>query len=117
MKLEQIKGPFSIKSSHTFKAGAGNSYVHIGIQIPKRQPIAYSAYRAFNDGNEDIILFPLIPDYDVTIPTSESEFSYKVNETGILELDGNFGSKLKFTFEKSMPPETIIDVIYKDEEE
>lgn len=117
MKLEQIKGPFSIKSSHTFKVDAGNSYVHIGIQIPKRQPIAYSEYRALNEGKEDIILFPQIPDYDVTITTNESEFSYKVNETGILELDGNFGSKLKFTFEKSMPPETIIDVIYKDEEE
>lgn len=117
MKLEQIKGPFSIKSSHTFKAGAGNSYVHIGIQIPKRQPIAYSEYRALNEGKDDIILFPQIPDYDVTITTNESEFSYKVNETGILELDGNFGSKLKFTFEKSMPPETIVDVIYKDEEE
>ena len=117
MKLEQIKGPFSIKSSHIFKAGAGNSYVHIGIQIPKRQPIAYSEYRALNEGKEDIILFPQIPDYDVTITTNESEFSYKVNETGILELDGNFGSKLKFTFEKSMPPETIVDVIYKDEEE
>lgn len=117
MKLEQIKGPFSTKSSHTFKAGAGNSYVHIGIQIPKRQPIAYSEYRALNEGKEDIILFPQIPDYDVTITTNESEFSYKVNETGILELDGNFGSKLKFTFEKSMPPETIVDVIYKDKEE
>lgn len=117
MKLEQIKGPFSIKSSHTFKAGAGNSYVHIGIQIPKRQPIAYSEYRALNEGKNDNILFPQIPDYDVTITTNESEFSYKVNEIGILELDGNFGSKLKFTFEKSMPPETIVDVIYKDKEE
>ena len=117
MKLEQIKGPFSVKSNHTFNAGAGNSYVHIGIQIPKRQPIAYSEYRALNEGKEDIILVPQIPDYDITITTNESEFSYKVNETGILELDGNFGSKLKFTFEKSMPPETIVDVIYRDANE
>ena len=90
MKLEQIKGPFSVKSNHTFMAGAGNSYVHIGIQIPKRQPIAYSEYRALNEGKEEIILFPQIPDYDITITTNESEFSYKINETGILELDGNF---------------------------
>ena len=117
MKLEQIKGPFSIKSSHTSNAGARNSYVHIGIQIPQRQPIAYSEYRALNEGKEELLLFPQIPDYDITITTNQSEFSYKLNETGILEFDGNFGSKLKFTFEKSMPPETIVDVIYKDANE
>ena len=70
MKLEQIKGPFSVKSSHTFNADAGNSYVHIGIQIPKRQPIAYSEYRALNEGKEEIVLFPQIPDYDITITTN-----------------------------------------------
>lgn len=117
MVLQQIKGPFSIKSSKTFSAGVGNSYVHIGIQIPKRQPIAYSEYRALYEGKEDIVLFPQIPDYDITITTSETEFSYKINETGILELDGNFGSKLKFTFEKTMPPETIVDVVYREQEE
>ena len=70
----------------------------------------YISVFRFQSGNRLLIL-------NITITTNESEFSYKVNETGILELDGNFGSKLKFTFEKSMPPETIVDVIYKDANE
>ena len=70
-----------------------------------------------NEGKEELLLFPQIPDYDITITTNESEFSYKVNETGILEFDGNFGPRLKITFEKSMPPETIVYVIYKDANE
>lgn len=119
MFLQQIKGPFVVKSSYNFNAGSGNSYVHIGIQIPKRQPIAYSEYRWIRDENNknDLVLFPYKPDYDITITTNESECSYKINETGVLEFDGNFGSKLKITFEKNMPPETTVDVMYKTAEE
>ena len=41
MKLIQYKGPFQIGDTISVKAQQNYKYVHIGIQIPNRQPIAY----------------------------------------------------------------------------
>ena len=41
MILEQKKGPFSEGASFRVGAVDGRGYVHIGIQIPKSQPIEY----------------------------------------------------------------------------
>ena len=41
MILEQKRGPFSEGASFRVGAVDGRGYVHIGIQIPKSQPIEY----------------------------------------------------------------------------
>jgi hypothetical protein len=119
MKVEQIKGPFSANATKTFGATDNRTYKHLGIQIPKRQPIAYNSYRALSEGKAS----SPVPKHsetlsgllDVDIETTNSAYSYKINEKNCLEFDGNLGNEVKITFLRDMPPETIIDLIYEPE--
>nr|DAO69227.1 MAG TPA: hypothetical protein [Caudoviricetes sp.] len=97
MKLIQQKGPFSAGCS--FKVGgSANEYVHIGIQIPKKSPIA-------------IIKTELPPDVKITTNTGISTFC--VPDTGILEFDSNVGTSVTVNILKDLPQETIIDLVCK----
>lgn len=103
MKLEQKKGPFSAGSSFRVGATDARQYVHIGIQITKRQPIRY-------------ITDSVVP-ADIRITTNEGESEYRINDTGILEFDGNVGNTVTVTFLRDLPMETIIDIVYRPEGE
>lgn len=117
MILEQIKGPFTAGQSKTFGGSAGRNYIRIGIQVPDRQPIGYSEKRAYLEKKKNVPLVEGHPDIDVTITAYDVDHSYSINECGILELDGNFGSSLKVTFNRNLPQGSIIDVLYKEEGE
>lgn len=101
MRLEQKKGPFSAGSRFRVGAVDAREYVHIGIQIPYRQPIAY-----YKESSVDA---------DIKIATNEGESEYKINECGILEFDGAIGNSVTITFLKNLPTETIVDIVYRPE--
>ena len=102
MILEQKKGPFSEGASFRVGAVDGRGYVHIGVQIPKSQPIEY--------------INSVVPT-DVLIETENSAKEYKVNKTGILEFDANVGNSVKITILRDLPAESIIDLVYRPEGE
>lgn len=99
MELVQYNGPFNSGDEIKTEVRYDYTVVHIGIQIPKRQPIAAWKSKEYSP--------------DLTINGNP----YAVNENGILEFDGT--SEISFTvkFNKTLPPETILDVIYKSTEE
>lgn len=51
---------------------------------------------------------------DVLIETDRGSSNFFINRAGILEFDCNTGSKVKVTFLKNMPPETIVDVVFEE---
>jgi hypothetical protein len=128
MKVEQIKGPFSAGAYKMFGGTDGRIYTHIGIQVPKRQPLGYTTFRAIDEGlSSDSIpelVEPIVPSKycDVTIifgseSDSKSSYDYKISEKGILEFDGSFTNGITVKFLRALPPETIIDIAYKEEGE
>lgn len=97
MKLLQLTGPFSAGQSISIPAQSTYEYIHIGIQIPERQPIQYWKKS-------------LQP--DVTI----NGVSYRVNDNGILEFDGLAELAWVIKFEKDLPMTAIIDILYRTQE-
>lgn len=98
MKIKQLTGPFYAGQVITIPASIDYIYVHIGIQIPKRQPIEYI--------KEDI-------KPDLTI----NGITYKINTNHILEFDGLAELAWIIEFNKDLPMETIIDIVYREETE
>lgn len=123
MELEQKKGPFSAGSSFRVGGTDGRGYVHIGVQIPKSQPIAGLGYcNSIKNGHIhssylgepiDISKGASIP--DIRIETSSGIKDYKINATGILEFDAEVGNSVKITILRDLPAESIIDLVYKPE--
>lgn len=110
MKLIQYKGPFTAGDVITIPAEYDTTYVHIGIQIPNRQPIAY--YHNPEDTSE---AYP----YSADIELGEADggtIGYAVNEKGILEFDELAQNSWRIRFLKDVPMETIIDILYSEEE-
>lgn len=99
MKIVQYNGPFKAGDTITIPAEYDCSYIHIGIQIPKRQPIAYTKETAAT------------PDLEIGEMDGGS-VSYRVNETGILEFDDLAQNSWRIRFLKDVPKETIIDIMY-----
>lgn len=94
MKLIQYTGPFTAGQTITIPAQIDYSYVHIGIQIPKRQPIA------------------LITNAALPIDLTFNGVGYRVNETGILEFDETTENAIDIKIERDLPWESIIDIAY-----
>ena len=94
MKLIQYTGPFSAGQTITIPAQIDYSYVHIGIQIPKRQPIA------------------LITGTALPIDITFNGVGYRVNETGILEFDETTETTIDIKIERDLPWESTIDIAY-----
>lgn len=94
MKLIQYTGPFSAGQTISIPAQQDYSYVHIGIQIPKRQPIA------------------LITESAVPIDITFNGVGYRVNDTGILEFDETAETSIEIKIERDLPWESIIDIGY-----
>ena len=94
MKLIQYTGPFSAGQTITIPAQADYSYVHIGIQIPKRQPTA------------------LITETALPVDITFNGIGYRVNDTGILEFDETTETTIDIKIERDLPWESIIDIAY-----
>jgi len=94
LKLIQYTGPFSAGQTITIPAQIDYSYVHIGIQIPKRQPIA------------------LITETALPIDITFNGVGYRVNETGILEFDETTETTIDIKIERDLPWESTIDIAY-----
>ena len=94
MKLIQYTGPFTAGQTITISPQQNYSYVHIGIQIPERQPIAYVTDTALT---EDIEL---------------NGIGYRINDKGILEFDELAETGIEISIKKNLPWESIIDIMY-----
>lgn len=94
MKLIQYTGPFSAGQTITIPAQIDYSYVHIGIQIPKRQPIH------------------LITETALPIDLTFNDVGYRINESGILEFDKTTETAINIKIERDLPWESIIDIAY-----
>lgn len=94
MKLIQYTGPFVAGETINIPAEIDQTYTHIGIQVPHREPMIN-------------LMGKMIP-LDLQINGKE----YRINDTGILEFDDT--SELSFTikFLRDMPMETTIEVSY-----
>lgn len=104
MKLEQIKGPFSANDTKTF-AETDAQYVHVGVQMPKASPIG----TVVRNGSNEAAMTEGVKSADIEI----NGHGFAVNETGILEFDGELSDgQVKVTFKKALPAETIIDILY-----
>lgn len=104
MKMVQYKGPFTAGDVITIPPDYGYTYVHIGIQIPFRQPIAY-----LTDG-------PMTPDLEMG-ESDGGTVGYALNEKGILEFDELAQNSWRIRFLKDVPMETIIDIAYEEDGE
>lgn len=94
MKLIQYTGPFSAGQTITIPAQTDYTYVHIGFQIPKRQPVE------------------LINTVALPIDFTLNNVSYRVNNTGILEFDKTTETSINIKIERDLPWESIIDIAY-----
>lgn len=110
MDLVQIKGPFSRNQRITIPAEPGYTYVHIGIQIPKRQPLAVPVTRVSNNG-KTTTWTGAWRESRANISVTINDMQYQVNASDILEFDGLSEVTWTIQFNQAMPPETIIDVV------
>lgn len=94
MELIQYTGPFTAGQTITIPAQTSYTYVHIGIQIPKRQPIELIDTKAL--------------DVDITL----NDIGYRVNEKGILEFDQTNETDINIEIARDLPWESIIDIMY-----
>lgn len=97
MKLRQYVGPFAANDNITVAADASYRYIHIGIQIPYREPIAIApTTRALAT--------------DLTINGTH----YRVNDKCILEFDDMRETSFDISFDRDLPWGSIIDIAYEN---
>lgn len=106
LKIVQYRGPFTTSDRITIDPEYDRTWVHIGIQIPERQPIAYTYYTQA----------PPQPDLSIG-ELDGGTISYRVNDTGILEFEEIAQNSWQIRFNRDLPVETIIDIQYQDVEE
>lgn len=73
---------------------------------------------AIQDVYENKAVYTNILEPDVLIKLGENSSSnYYINRSGILEFDckTDIGNSITIQFLKAMPPETIVDIIYKED--
>lgn len=93
-KLLQFRGPFMQGQKISVPARLGYEYVHIGIQIIRREPMYFNR------------------EQNVAPDISINGIKYVVPFTETLQFDGLAELKWNIEFLKEMPPETIIDIAY-----
>ena len=112
MKIVQLKGPFKEGQRIQITPQYGYTYVHIGIQIAQWEK-GYYPDREENF-EEQISYGEKSSPLDTKI--SVNGVYYHINQTGILEFDGLAETDWTITCLTALPPEAIIDVVYKEEE-
>lgn len=132
MKLYQYRGPFKANDTITIKSRLGYEYVHIGIQIPDKQPIARQKWVRPDGISEDtshkeaMEQNPLNEIEDFKAEGWESFQSasqtdieingtkYRLSASDILEFDDISVSSWDITMLRDLPWGTIIDIIYEE---
>ena len=98
MKLVQYSGPFNANETITIPAEYGTTYVHIGVQVPYRYPIAHTDERL---------------SADLEIGSSSADYkSFRINDRGILEFEDITNASMHVKFLKNLPMESIVDIAY-----
>lgn len=131
MKLYQYRGPFKEKDTITIQSRLGYEYIHIGIQIPDKQPIAHQPW-VRPEGIEDLThkeameknhvneiedmrsegweSFQSASRVDIDINGTE----YRLSVSDILEFDDISVSSWEITVLRDLPWGTIIDIVYEE---
>ncbi len=131
MKLYQYRGPFKEKDTITIQSRLGYEYVHIGIQIPDKQPIARQPW-ARSQGTDGLThkeameknhineiedmraegweSFQSASKVDIDINGTE----YRLSASDILEFDDINISSWEITVLRDLPWGTIIDIVYEE---
>ena len=131
MKLYQYRGPFKEKDTITIQSRLGYEYIHIGIQIPDKQPIAHQPW-VRPEGIEDLThkeamennhvneiedmrsegwkSFQSASRVDIDINGTE----YRLSASDILEFDDISVSSWEITVLRDLPWGTIIDIVYEE---
>lgn len=110
MKLQQYKGPFASGDRIRIPAQTGYNYVHIGIQVPKRQPITVPVTRLSNDNKTTTETGSYRPSYP-NVCLSINGQTYQINSSDVLEFDGLSEIEWDIQFLTNFPAETIIDIV------
>lgn len=106
MKVKQITGPFTKGQTITISPERGDDlFVHVGVQVPERWPI--------KDWGRESEYSPVFAIRGVTETFAVLEHKFAINEPGVLEFDGLAEEELELTALIDLPPETIIDVVYR----
>ena len=122
MDLIQYKGPFYRNQVIEVPAEPGYTYVHIGIQVPKRQPIGVPVTRVSEDGKTTTETGEWRPfnHGSATSPSYGQEpivqingEQYQLSQADILEFDGLSEVSWTIRFLKTLPAESIIDIVRK----
>lgn len=98
MKIIQYTGPFSSGQTIYIAPTVNYTYVHIGIQIPQRQPIK------------------TIQENIAPVDIEFNGIEYRVNDSGILEFDEMAEITIDIKFLTDTPNEAIIDIVYEEKE-
>lgn len=112
MDLIQYKGPFKAGETIEVPAVTGYTYVHIGIQVPKQQPISVPVTTVSNDGKTTTWTGDWRPMRGNPI-VQINEKDYQLNACDVLEFDGLSEIAWTIRFLHSLPPEAIIDIVRK----
>lgn len=132
IKVMQYIGPFSEGETIEIRSVVGYSYVHIGLQIPCRQPIARQIgknAKTKEETKKGTTYLTALEDcreegwtsYEKLdgkgIPSADLEINgvqYRVSSNDILEFTDITVSSWSITFLKDLPWGTIIDIMYSE---
>ena len=112
-KMVEFTGPFSVGQTITIEPVINTTYTHIGIQIPYREPISIQEEQQDEASitpttfvaNSWRQIKPEAPDVSVNGKT------LRINPSGILEHDELGYTNIRIQILRSLPPESIIDVV------
>lgn len=113
MELVQYKGPFAAGSRLTVPAQFGYTYVHIGIELPKSQPIGVPETILSNNNKTTTSTGR----YRAVRSTAKLEINgteYQINANDILEFDDLAEVEWNIRFLSNLPAETIIDIVWRN---
>ena len=110
MKVVQYHGPFSAGDRIIIPAEMGTTWVHIGIQVPKNQPITIPQTRLTNNNKTTVKTGSYRESRENPIISINGK-TFQMNESDILEFDGLSEIEWTIQFLKSLPAETIIDIV------
>lgn len=109
MELIQYRGPFASGQRIVIPAQMGYTYVHIGIQNPKTQPITIPQTRVVN--NKTIVeTGKYRPSYD-NARLSINGQTYQLNAADVLEFDGLSELEWEIQFLDNFPATAVIDIV------
>ena len=96
MKILQYRGPFTTSKEDDIYVAPimDTTYVHIGIQIPYREPMI----NLMNQG--------------IPVDIRFNGQDYRINDTGILEFENTEELELNIHFLQDLPEESILDIVY-----